>query len=161
MTFLRFLMLLALGVWLGALAFFPVVAQTSFSLLPATHLAGLVVRGSLLKLHWMAFICGAVFLISSLLYNRALRGGIRSSAGSNVVVIVMLALTAISQFWIIPRMEALRVAAGEISALAPGNPVRTQFDSLHVWSTRAEEAVLTLGMILLYLTSRRLASTRT
>ena len=161
MTFLRFLMLLALGVWLGALAFFPVVAQTSFSLLPSTHLAGLVVRGSLLKLHWMAFICGAVFLISSLLYNRALRGGIRSSAGSNVVVIVMLALTAISQFWIIPRMEALRVAAGEISALAPGNPVRAQFDSLHVWSTRAEEAVLTLGMILLYLTSRRLASTRT
>ena len=51
MTFLRFLMLLALVVWLGALIFFPVVAQTSFTVLPSAHLAGLVVRGTLLTLH--------------------------------------------------------------------------------------------------------------
>ena len=39
MSFLRFLMLLSLIVWLGGLIFFPVVAQTAFSVLPAQHLA--------------------------------------------------------------------------------------------------------------------------
>src|SRR5205814_1996894 len=72
MSVLRFLMLLSLAVWLGALIFFPILAQTSFSVLPSTHLAGLVVRDSLLKLHWMGFASGVVFLASSLIYNRTL-----------------------------------------------------------------------------------------
>ena len=53
MNFLRFLMLLAIAIWLGALIFFPVVAQISFTALPSPHLAGLVVRNSLIALHWM------------------------------------------------------------------------------------------------------------
>jgi hypothetical protein len=72
----------------------------------------------------------------------------------------MLALTALSQFRILPQMETLRVAAGEINALAPGDPVRMQFDSLHVWSTRIEGTVLMLGVLVLYALSRRLASSR-
>jgi hypothetical protein len=69
----------------------------------------------------------------------------------------MLALTAISQFSIIPHMDALQMSAGDISSLAETNPIRRQFDFLHASSTRVEEAVLLLGLILLYLTSRRLA----
>ena len=160
MTLLRFLMLLSLAVWLGALTFFPVVAQMSFSTLPSAHLAGLVVRGSLLKLHWMGFACGVVFLASSLLYNRVLLGKTRVFALSHILVTAMLALTALSQFRIIPRMETLRLAAGEINALAPTDPVRMQFDSLHVWSTRVEGTVLVLGAIVLYLASRRFGSSR-
>ena len=160
MRFLHFLMLLALAIWIGALSFFPVVAHTAFFDLPSQHLAALVVRGSLLKLHWMAFGCGIVFLISSLAYNRAILGRARAFAFSHILIVAMLALTAISQFRIIPTMEALRVAAGEINTLAPGDPIRAHFESLHVWSTRIEGAVLVLGLILLYATSRRLASTR-
>src|SRR5258707_6299530 len=137
MTFLRFLILLALAVWLGALISFPVVAQTSFSVLPSTHLAGLVVRGTLLTLHWMAFISGAVFLLSSLLYNRATQGTARALSLSHIFIVTMLALTAISQFHIIPKMDTLR-AAGEISTFAADNPIRQQFASLHAWSTRLE-----------------------
>src|SRR5712691_3433536 len=107
MSFLRFLMLLSLGVWLGALIFFPVVAQTSFSVLPSAHLTGFVVRGSLLKLHCMGFVCGLVFLASSLLHNRTLLGRTRAFGLSHLLVIVMLAFTAISQFSIIPRMDTL------------------------------------------------------
>jgi hypothetical protein len=44
MAFLRFLMLLSLVAWIGGLIFFPVVAQTAFSVLPTRQLAGLVVR---------------------------------------------------------------------------------------------------------------------
>jgi hypothetical protein len=161
MTFLRFLMLLALTVWLGALIFFPVVAQTSFTVLPSMHMAGLVVRGTLLTLHNMAFISGAVFLASSLLYNHATRGTARSLSLSHIFIVTMLALTAISQFHIIPKMDAIFAAAGEISTLHADSPIRHQFDSLHAWSTRLEGTVLILGLIVLYETARRFNSLRT
>jgi|SRR5450432_1517014 hypothetical protein len=161
MTFLRFLMLLALAVWLGGLIFFPVVAQTAFTVLPSTHMAGLVVRGTLLTLHRMAFICGVVFLTSSLIYNRAAHGTARTLSLSHLLVLVMLALTAISQFAIIPKMDTLLVPQVEINSLPPGDPVRVLFDSLHVWSTRLEGTVLILGLLVLYATSRRFNSSRT
>jgi len=153
-------MLLSLAVWLGALIFFPVVAQISFALLPTAHLAGLVVRSSLLKLHWMGLGCGIVFLASSALYNRVLLGRMRVLAFSHTLVLAMLGLTALSQFRLIPHMESLRLAAGEINALATSDPVRMQFESLHVWSTRVEGTVLVLGIVVLYAVSRRLASSR-
>lgn len=153
-------MLLALAVWLGALVFFPVVAASAFSSLPTAHLAGLVVRGSLLNLHTMGFICGAAFLVCSLSYSRMLLGRTKALALSHILIVLMLALTAVSQFRIIPHMEALRITAGEINQLAPSDPIRIQFDSLHVWSTRVEGAVLVLGIILLYLTAKRFATTR-
>lgn len=78
--------------------------------------------------------------------------------GSHIFVLVMLALTAISQFRIIPSMDAIR-AAWEISDL-PDNAIRAQFDSLHSWSVRLEEAVLVCGLLALYLTARRLSSSR-
>ena len=160
MNFLRFLMLLALSVWLGGLIFFPVVAQTAFSALPSTHLAGLVVRSSLLKLHWMAFVSGVVFLTSSLIYNRTMHGSSRAFQITHLLVLTMLALTAISQFKIIPSMDTLRASAGEIASLSADSPIRLQFDSLHAWSTRIEETVLVLGLIVLYSTSRRIGSSQ-
>src|SRR5260370_1521685 len=117
MTFLRFLMLLALAVWLGALIFFPVVAQTSFTVLPSTHLAGLVVRGTLLTLHRMAFISGVVFLASSLINNRATQGSFRAMATSHILVLTMLAITAISQFHIIPLISTLPPTTPHIAPL--------------------------------------------
>jgi hypothetical protein len=158
MTLLRFLILLYLVVWLGALIFFPVVAQISFTVLPSTHLAGLVVRDSLIDLHWMGMVAGLIFLICSMIDNRLTAGRPRVFALSHMFIVVMLALTAISQFWIIPRMDVLRITAGEISALPAGNPIRAQFDSLHVWSTRIEMAVLVLGLIVLYSVARRFSS---
>lgn len=161
MTFLRFVMLLALAVWLGALIFFPVVAQTSFTVLPSMHLAGLVVRSTLLTLHRMAFISGVVFLASSLIYNRATQGSFRATGLSHILTLTMLALTAISQFHIIPRMDTLRATTSEMASLADDNPIRQQFDSLHAWSTRLEGTVLLLGLIVLYSTARRFNPSRT
>jgi hypothetical protein len=160
MNLLRFLMLAALALWLGALVFFPVTAATAFSALPTSHMAGLVVRGSLLKLHVMGFVCGAIFLVCSLIYNRMMLGRIKVFASSHVLMVFMLLLTAISQFRIIPRMDALRAAAGEINLLGPADPIRLEFDALHAWSTRVEGGVLLIGIVLLYLTSRRLAVAR-
>ena len=158
MSFLRFLMLLSLVTWIGALIFFPVVAQISFTVLPSTHLAGLVVRNSLITLHWMGFVSGTLFLACSLLYNRVSIGRFRVTALSHILMIAMLALTALSQFKIIPRMDALRSSAREISALPAGPPISAQFNSLHTWSTRIEGAVLILGLLVLYSVGRRFSS---
>ena len=154
MAFLRFLMLLSLVTWLGGVIFFPVVAQTAFSVLPTRQLAGLVVGPSLGILHWMGMISGVVFLISSLLYSRLTDGTVHVFATRNILICLMLGLTIVSQFGIIPRMDSLRTSIGEIDSVPADNPIRMQFDALHHWSTRLESGVLLLGLVVVYLTSR-------
>ena len=154
MSLLRFLMLLSLIIWVGALIFFPVVAQTAFSVLPSRHLAGNVVGHSLGILHWMGIISGFIFLACSLIYSRLSAGAADVFAARNLLICLMLALTLISQFSIIPRMDMLRASiAGEIDSVPPDNPARMQFDALHVWSTRIEEVVLVLGLVVAYSTA--------
>ena len=150
-------MLLSLIVWLGGLIFFPVVAQTAFSVVPTRHVAGLVVGRSLGILHWMGIISGFVFLLSSLHYSRLSTGAPHVFASRNILICLMLALTLISQFGIIPRMDTIRASIGEIDSVSADNPASLQFDALHQWSTRVEGSVLLLGLALVYLTARSMA----
>jgi uncharacterized membrane protein len=155
MSFLRFLMLLSLIVWIGGLIFFAfVLAPTAFSVLPSTHLAGNVVGRALGKLHWIAIISGIIYLATSLLYSRMTDGIAHVFAARHVLICLMLALTLISQFGIIRRMDVLRVKVGDFSAVPLSDPDRVQFDALHVWSTRVESAVLLLGLVVAYLTAK-------
>jgi hypothetical protein len=71
-TLFHSLVYLALGIWLGALVFFgAILAPIAFSQLPplfatpaaGIHAAGLIVGGSLVRLHWMGLLCGVVFLV--------------------------------------------------------------------------------------------------
>jgi uncharacterized membrane protein len=154
MSFLRFLMLLSLVVWIGGLIFFAfVLAPTAFQVLPNTHLAGNLVGRSLNKLHWIAIVSGILFLISSLLYSYLAQGTAHMFAMRHILVCLMLALTLVSQFWIIPRTDTLRAQVGDFASVPLTDPVRVQFDALHVWSTRLEGAVLLLGMAVVYLTA--------
>lgn len=150
-------MLLSLIVWVGGLIFFPVVAQAAFSVLPSRHLAGLVVGRSLGILHWMGIASAVVFLASSILHNRLTSGATHLFAARNVLICLMLALTLISQFGVIPRMDTLRAQIpGEIDSVPADNPTRMQFDALHVWSTRLEGGVLLLGLVAAYMTASAL-----
>jgi Domain of unknown function (DUF4149) len=150
MTFIRFLRLLSLAVWLGALVFFPVVAETSFAVLPSRHWAGFIVRDSLVQLHWMGLLSGMVFLAASLVYKRLALGRPGWFSAEHLLIGMMLILTSISQFGIIPRMDLLRITGGDIDLLSPSNPIRAQFDSLHAWSVRVEQTVLLLALVVLY-----------
>jgi uncharacterized membrane protein len=157
MSFLRFLMLLSLVVWIGGLIFFAfVLAPTAFDIpavLPSTHIAGNLVGRALGKLHWIAIVAGIVFLLSSLLYSRFIDGTAHVFAARHVLICLMLGLTLLSQFWIIPRMDTLRAQVGDFSSVPIDNPARVHFDALHVWSTRVESAVLLLGLVAIYLTA--------
>lgn len=157
MSFLRFLMTLSLVVWIGGLIFFAfVLAPTAFQVLPDTHLAGNVVGRSLGKLHWIAIISGTVFLISSLIYSYLMQGSTHVFTIRHILIVLMLALTLFSQFWIIPRMDTLRAQVGDFATVPLDNPVRVQFDALHVWSTRVESAVLILGLVAVFFTASAL-----
>lgn len=152
-------MLLSLIVWIGGLIFFAfVVAPAAFAVLPSRHLAGNVVARSLGILHWMGIVSGLIFLASSLTYNRFTRGTAHAFTVRHVVIVLMLALTLVLQFGIIPRMDTLRASVGEIDSVPPDNPARVQFDALHVWSTRVEGGVLLLGLAAVYLTAAALSS---
>ena len=154
-------MLLSLICWIGGLIFFAfVLAPTAFHVLPNTHLAGNVVGRALSKLHWIAIISGIVYLISSLLYSRLTDGTAHVFAGRHVLLCLMLALTLLSQFWIMPRMDTLRAQVSDFVSVPVDNPARVQFDALHVWSTRVEGAVLLLGLVAIYLTAASFTNPR-
>lgn len=149
-TLFHSLVYLVLGLWLGALIFFgAILAPIAFTQLPALfgeqgiHAAGLVVGGSLVRLHWMGMFCGVVFLAVMLVARKHYRSIIPQS----VLVVLMLLLTAYSQFSIIPRMDTARASiGGNVDAVAPNNPGRQIFDRLHETSTHVEALVLLFGI---------------
>jgi hypothetical protein len=153
MSFLRFLMLLSLVVWLGGLILFAVVAQTAFAVLPTRQLAGSLVSATLPKLHWMGIISGVVFLFASMLYARLSQGSTHPLAARHILLYLMLLLTIISQFGVLPKMAALRASMGEIDSVPLTDSARVAFDGLHVWSTRLDQGVLILGLVVIYLTA--------
>src|SRR5580698_10469590 len=125
MSFLRFLMLLSLVVWLGGIIFLAFVeAPTAFSpgLLPSRHRAGSIIA--------------------------------RPLAARHLLIALMLLLTMISQFAISPKLHALRAEVGVIDNLPPDSPQRREFDRLHIWSEKFEEAVLLLGLVATYSTAQ-------
>src|SRR5947209_9264939 len=125
---LRTIEFLCLGLWLGADVFLSfVVAPGAFSVLRSRDAAGAIVGYSLTRMHIGGILCGIVFLLVRLL---------RSSAGSAVntrsvsfaspavaCVVLMIAVTTVSQAFVTPRMAALRIQMGSIEATAEGNPL--------------------------------------
>ena len=83
-------------------------------------------------------------------------GRARPLALRHLLIVLMLVLTSISQFAISPKMHALREQAVVIDNLALNDPVRAEFDRLHVWSVDFESAVLLLGLIAIFRTAQEL-----
>ncbi len=155
-TLLRFLMLLSLVVWLGGIIFFAVLAPNVFAVLPTRQLAGTVVNRMLPILHWMGIVSALVFLGSTLVYSRISPESGRGLATPHVIVIVMLLLTLISQFAIVPKMAGLRDQMAVIDNVPHEDARRVEFNRLHVWSSRVEQGVLLLGLVTLFLVARQL-----
>ena len=155
-TLLRTLLYLALIVWLGAEIFFPVVAAITFmSLQPNTHAAGNIVGQLLRILHGMGLVSGMVALA---LLALAPAWGIykpRAVLPPMGFIVLMIVLTAFSQFVIIPSMERDRIAAGgAIDTNDVTNPNTIDFNKLHNRSETVEEAILLFGLLTVILVAR-------
>lgn len=159
MSFVRFLMLLSLVVWIGGIIFFAfVVAPTVFkpSILPTHQLAGNVVSRSLALLHGIAIACGVVFIATSMINSAVVNGTPEPFAPRNLLVYLMLLLTLVSMFGVGARMEALKKDMVMIDQVRQDDARRVEFNRLHVWSTRLEGTVLLLGLAVIFLTARRM-----
>lgn len=159
MSFLRFLMLLSLVIWIGGIIFFAfVLAPTVFnpSILPTRQLAGNVVNRSLGILHWMAIGCGIIFAVTSMIDSRVVSGMAEPFAPRHLLIYLMILLTLVSMFAVGAKMQVLRQQMVAIDEVPHNDPRRMEFNRLHVWSTRIEGTVLLLGLAVLYLTARRM-----
>jgi hypothetical protein len=107
-------------------------------------------------LHWIGLFSGVIFLGSSMLYTSLTTGSARPLAVRHVVVFAMLLLTLISQFGVSTKMASLRTSFHDIDAVAPTDPARLQFESLHKWSVRLEVGILLMGLAAVYVTGRTL-----
>jgi len=147
-TLLRTLLYLALIVWLGAEIFFPVVAAITFGTLQgSTHTAGTIVGELLRILHGMGIVSGLVLLALLALAPAWHIYKPRTVLPPMILVVLMLACTAYSQYGIIPAMERDRMAAGgAIDSTDITNPTTVHFNKLHNRSEHVEEAILLLGI---------------
>jgi hypothetical protein len=153
-TVVRSIRLFALAIWVGGIIFFGFVAKVAFTSLPDAHEAGIVVRGSLISLHQLGLAAGLIYLLATLGLLATQRDTHPVRAAELALVIAMLALTAYSQFSIIPRMERDRLALGGDVAKAPADaPEHKHFDRLHSLSVKFEGAVLIEGLLLLAMAS--------
>ena len=160
-TILRGLRILCMALWVGGIVYFVNVAQIAFSSLPTIHLAGIIVRGSLGRLHQIGLITSAIFLLATaaqIYIRRRDKHLVRSYSLSLVFLVPMVLCTLYSSSVVIPRMERDRQTAmqtvPEIDSLPSTNPIRMDFDRLHQQSTWLEEAVLLFGLGIIALLGR-------
>lgn len=162
-TTVRSFILIGLVLWVGGLLFFAgVLAPVAFgSVMPmfpdvATGLrvAGTMVRISLVRLHDIGLVTGAI-LVFLCIVERLARMTRRSIGPQLVLLAAMLCLTAYSQWSIIPRMDALRVQAGA-TLDTPGatSPAKVDFNRLHGLSTNLYGVTILCGLALIVLYAR-------
>ena len=150
-TTLRALILLLVVLWLGGVMFFPIVAASAFGTISDTHAAGTIVAKCLRVLHYEGLFAGSLIVLL-LLVAQAVRAVPRSVAAPVIVTLIMLGLTAYSQFSIIPRMESDRRAeGGAINLQDRDNPHTVDFNKLHRLSEKTEQGVLIGGIVLVVL----------
>ena len=103
------------------------------------------------RLHIFGCIAGIVYLLAAVALARSLGALVRPAA---LCVIAMLALTAMSQWWVSPRMASLRAQMGSVDRTPTDSPLRVEFDQRHKISVGPEGGVLLLGLVALFLTVR-------
>src|SRR5579859_323888 len=155
-TFLRAIEFLGLSLWLGIDVFLSfVVAPAAFRILaPNRDQAGAMVGYLLNAMHTGGIICGCLILLARLLRTKTFASLATPAA---LCVVLMIALTAVSQFTVSAKMAALRVQMGSIQATSPNNPLLAQFGHLHAISVSLESGVLLAGIAAVFLMVRELA----
>jgi uncharacterized protein DUF4149 len=151
-TLVRFLQFFSLGTWVGSILFFSAVVAPSAFTLFSSEQAGNLVSLTLGRLHLAGMVCGVIYLIVTAAGARTPAALVRPAS---LLVLAMIVLTFVSQFWVTGNMEALRAqAGGPIQSLPDGSALRASFDRLHSLSVRLEVGVLLAGIAALALTSR-------
>jgi hypothetical protein len=131
-----------------------VVAPGAFAILGNRDAAGMMVGFALGRLHFAGIFLGLVFLVARLARTHDF-GSFTSAAA--LCVVLMVLLTAASQFTVSNRMEALKKEMVSVQNTPETDPRRVEFNRLHHRSVAFEGAVLLLGLAGMYLLVRETA----
>jgi uncharacterized membrane protein len=155
-SILRTIEFLALGLWLGSDLFLSfVVAPGAFGVLASRDQAGTMVGFALTRMHLGGIALGVVLLLVRVMRTQSF-ASLAKPAG--ICVLLMIVLTAISQFTVSAKMAALRVQMGSIQATAADSPLLSEFGKLHRVSVSLESGVLLAGFAAMYFLVREIAS---
>lgn len=154
-TLLRSLYFLSLIFWLGSIFFFSFIASRSaFKILPR-ELAGDLVADIFPKYYLMAYVCGAVALLSTMINWVA---GYTTSGVAYAlriaILFIMLGLSVYAGAIVTPNAHELRVELRTLSKDTPGyNEVQRNFSSLHKRSAIINSVIFLLGVAIVILTA--------
>ena len=109
------------------------------------------------RMHLGGIALGVAFLLVRLIRTRSFAGLVTPAV---VCVVLMIALTAISQYTVSARMAVLRVQMGSIQATGADSPLLAEFGRLHMISVSLESGVLLAGFAAMFLMVRELATGR-
>src|ERR1700683_126853 len=124
-TLFRFFQFFSLGTWVGSILYFgAIVAPAAFTVL-TTDQAGALVGLTLGRLHLLGIVLGCIYLLVTALGERSAAALVRPAA---LLVVAMIVVTFVSQFWVTGTMEALRAQMGSVAATPPTNALRAPFD---------------------------------
>ncbi len=152
---LRFIYILSLIFWIGSIFFFSLIAGPSiFKVLPR-ETAGNVVTDIFPKYYMIAYICGGIAIITSILsWVTASPSSGTSYLLRIIILAVMLGLATYAGTII--RPQALEVRS-EMRSLAEDSPryqeVSKRFSSIHKQSVIVNSTVFLLGIAIVLITT--------
>jgi len=155
LRFLYFLYFLSLIFWIGSIFFFSFSAAPSiFKVLPR-QIAGDVVTDIFPKYYLIAYVCGGVALITSIL--SWFMGNPTSKVSYLLRIIILVIMLGLATF----AAEVIRPAAlearAEMRSLTEGSPqygeVSNRFRKLHRRSAIINSTVFLLGIALVFITA--------
>ncbi len=110
---------------------------------------------SLGRLHYAGIFLGLLFLLVRLLRTQTFSS---IAAPAALCVVLMVVLTAASQFTVSNRMESLKKEMVSVQDTPESDPRRVAFNRLHHASVGYEGAVLLLGLAAMYLLVREVSA---
>lgn len=147
-TFLSFIHLLSLVVWIGSIVFFSFVAAPGIFKTLEREKAGELVGVIFPKYYFIGYLCGALALIT------LLAGSGKADLLKLVLLILMLGCTLVAGLAIGPPARKLKVKM----KAEPENreALQKKFKSLHSVSVQLNASVLLMGLVLLWFTAKGL-----
>ena len=150
-SILRFVQVIALGTWVGSIIYFIVITQGIFGVLQSRDRTGLMVGYSLARLHYLGMVAAVLYLVAGLALAQSVKAFLQPAM---IGVVLMLALTLVTQMRVLPRLAELRTEMVSVDSTPKDNPLRVEFDRLHKTSVRIETTVLLIGIAALFLIVR-------
>ena len=150
---LKFILTLSISFWVGSIFFFSFFAAPSiFKILPR-ETAGNVVSDIFPKYYMVAYLCGIVAVISSLLLifigNHKISGlhGIKTLG-----ILIMLGLALYAGQVIRPEAHSVRTEMRGVGESSPNYPeLRKNFSTLHMKSAIINLVVFIMGIAIVFI----------